>query len=175
MSLTPTAIAQSPVISLKLGQDQIGLVKTAQGISTKISFKEIVTDIICGDLYDPTRGTEGFVVQKLDKDVFIKPVTSKSISNMFVKTGENGEFTYSFDLVIVPVEQAYRIVNTVSPADRLVEAKTRPQQVRRLMTVPPMISTIPAVEVGPGNMTSATIASALTKSISVWISRPGGP
>src|SRR5215510_9783359 len=99
------------IISLTLGPNQIGQVKTAQGITTRITFPESVRDIICGDLYDGTSGKGSFVVQRIDNDVFLKPVVSKGLSNLFVKTGERGEHTYSFDLQVVSLDQAYRVVN----------------------------------------------------------------
>lgn len=113
--------AQSPVTSITLGPDQIGLVKTAQGITTRITFTEPVQEIVCGDLYDVQTGKGTFVVQRSGSperpgnDVFIKPVTSKGKSNMFVKTGENGKYTFNFDLEVVTVQQAHRVVNVISP------------------------------------------------------------
>jgi TonB family protein len=154
VTLGPIVLAQSPVVSLRLKPDQIGLVKTAQGISTRVAFREVVSEVICGDLYDPVRGTGSFVVQKLGNDVFIKPVTSKSFSNMFVRTGENGEFIYSFDLVIVPVDQAYRIVNTVNLVDSIVAASSKPQQPRRSISIPPVITSITALEAESERMKS---------------------
>ena len=105
------ARAQSPATTIALGPNQIGLVKTTQGITTRITFPDAVRDIICGDLYDANTGKGGFVVQRIDNDVFLKPVVSKGLSNLFVKTGEKGDHTYSFDLEVVQVSQAYRIVN----------------------------------------------------------------
>ena len=102
--------AQSPVTAITLSPDQIGQVKTAQGLSTRISFPEKVKEVICGDLYDAASGKGSFVIQYSDNDVFLKPIVSKGMSNMFVKTGE-GEQIYNFDLEIVPVVQAHRVVN----------------------------------------------------------------
>ena len=111
------ARAQSPATTIALGPNQIGLVKTTQGITTRITFPDAVRDIICGDLYDANTGKGGFVVQRIDNDVFLKPVVPKGLSNLFVKTGEKGDHTYSFDLEVVQVGQAYRIVNiTNAPA-----------------------------------------------------------
>jgi vacuolar-type H+-ATPase subunit H len=107
--------AQSLIVTINVGPNQIGQVKTTQGITTRMTFPEAVRDIICGDLYDPTTGKGSFVVQRIDNDVFLKPVVGKGLSNLFVKTGEKGEHTYSFDLLVVPLEQAHRVVN-VSPA-----------------------------------------------------------
>jgi vacuolar-type H+-ATPase subunit H len=103
--------AQQPAATIALAPNQIGLVKTTQGITTRITFPDAVRDIICGDLYDSNTGKGGFVVQRIDNDVFLKPVVSKGLSNLFVKTGEKGDHTYSFDLEVVPTAQAYRIVS----------------------------------------------------------------
>src|ERR1041384_1570898 len=104
------ARAQSPATTIVLGPNQTGLVKTTQGITTRITFPDVVRDIICGDLYDAATGKGGFVVQRIDNDVFLKPITPKGFSNLFVKTGEKGDRTYGFDLSIVPSEQAFRMV-----------------------------------------------------------------
>src|SRR5215217_810112 len=114
------AEGQTPVTTIALGPNQIGLVKTTQGITTRIAFPDSVKEIICGDLYDATTGKGTFVVQRSDNDVFLKPVVSKGVSNLFVKTGEKGEHIYSFDLVVVTLEQAYRMVN-------VAEAPLNPQ------------------------------------------------
>ncbi|MGA9774268.1 MAG: hypothetical protein WBV94_34890 [Blastocatellia bacterium] len=117
LTAVPAGFAQGPVKSAALTQDQIGLVRAAVGITTRISFPEVVKEIVCGDLYDPASGKGSFVVQRSDNDVFLKPVVGKGLSNLFVKTGENGEHVYNFDLTIVPVEQANRVFNIVkSPA-----------------------------------------------------------
>lgn len=116
LAISSIAHAQSPIATIALGPDQIGVVKTAVGITTRITFPEPVQEIICGDLYDAASGKGTFVVQrsgsdqKPGNDVFIKPVASKGLSNMFVKTGD-GKQTYNFDLKIVPVDQAHRVVN----------------------------------------------------------------
>jgi vacuolar-type H+-ATPase subunit H len=103
--------AQSLIINTTVGPNQIGQVKTTQGITTRVTFADTVRDIICGDLYDPATGKGSFVVQRIDNDVFLKPVVAKGVSNLFVKTGEKGEHTYSFDLLVVPLEQAHRVVH----------------------------------------------------------------
>src|ERR1041384_7544763 len=92
------ARGQTPVTTMTLGPNQIGLVKTTQGITTRIAFSEPVKEIICGDLYDASSGKGAFVVQRSDNDVFLKPVVPKGVSNLFVKTGEKGERIYCFDL-----------------------------------------------------------------------------
>ncbi|HLG14335.1 MAG TPA: hypothetical protein VJH03_07515 [Blastocatellia bacterium] len=112
------ARAQGPVTTVTLGPDQIGFVRTAQGITTRISFTEDVTEIICGDLYDPASGKGGFVVQRSGSDVFVKPIASKGMSNLFVKTGEGGKHTFNFDLLIVPTNQANRVVNVIGVSVR---------------------------------------------------------
>ena len=123
-AISSTAHAQkpTPIATLALGPDQIGVVNTAVGITTRITFPDPVQEIICGDLYDAATGKGTFVVQrsgndqKPGNDVFIKPVASKGLSNMFVKAGD-GKHTYNFDLKIVPVDQAHRVVNvTDAPA-----------------------------------------------------------
>jgi TonB family protein len=111
LSQNPT---QSQITTITLGPDQIGIVKTGPAISTRVSFREPVQDIVCGDLYDPGSGTGAFVIQRIDNDVFIKPVMPRGISNMFVKTGEKRENTYNFSLIIVPVDEAYQIVNVMN-------------------------------------------------------------
>ena len=110
-AISSIARAQSPTTTIALGPNQTGLVKTTQGITTRITFPDVVRDIICGDLYDAATGKGGFVVQRIDNDVYLKPVISKGVSNLFVKTGEKGDHTYSFDLDVVSISQAYRMVN----------------------------------------------------------------
>jgi hypothetical protein len=114
--------AQSAVTSLALGPDRIGEIKTAPGITTMIRFPDPVQEIICGDLYDAATGKGTFVVQRSGtadhpgNEVFVKPVSSKGLSNMFVKTGD-GKHTYSFDLSIVSTPQAAnRMVNVTDLA-----------------------------------------------------------
>jgi type IV secretory pathway VirB9-like protein len=110
-----SAAPQSAVATLALSADRIGEIKTAQGITTMIRFPDAVQEIICGDLYDPGTGKGTFVVQRSGpaehpgNEVFIKPVSVRGASNMFVKT--DGKRTYSFDLIIVPTTQAHRMVN----------------------------------------------------------------
>jgi hypothetical protein len=128
MLVAATAVsAQSLIITINVGPDQIGQVKTTQGITTRLTFPDTVRDIICGDLYDSATGKGSFVVQRIDNDVFLKPVVPKGLSNLFVKTGENGEHTYSFDLLIVSLDQAHRVVNVAAkaPAGGPPEAPSR--------------------------------------------------
>ena len=109
---------QTPITSISLRSDQIGLVKTAQALSTRISFPDAVKEIICGDLYDPTTGRGSFVVQRAENDVFIKPVVDKGMSNLFVKTGERSERVYNFDLSIVSAAEAVRVMNVVTATEK---------------------------------------------------------
>ena len=118
LALAPAVHAQSTVATIVLAPDQIGKVKTAQGISTRIMFPEPVSEIICGDLYDAASGKGLFVVQSSGDErqrgnsVYLKPVATKGVSNLFVTTGEKGKSnTYNFDLEIVPMAQAHRVVN----------------------------------------------------------------
>jgi vacuolar-type H+-ATPase subunit H len=50
------------------------------------------------------------------------------MSNLFVKTGDEGKNTYNFDLVIVPVAQAHRVVNVAQgqPGAQQVQAPPGP-------------------------------------------------
>jgi TonB family protein len=118
------------VITMGLGPDQIGTVKTGERLSTRLYFRETVKEVVCGDLYDPASGTGSFVIQRIERDVFIKPVVPKGISNMFVKTGEGGEHIYNFFLVIVPSEQAYMIVKVVDAPTAINSLKSRNAQSR---------------------------------------------
>jgi hypothetical protein len=111
LSLAAITPAQNPVSSLTLGPDIIGKVRTAPAITTKITFPDKVLEVICGDLYDASSGKGSFVLQTSGNDVFLKPVVPRGMSNMFVKTGDDGKHTYNFDLEIVAVAQAHRIVN----------------------------------------------------------------
>jgi hypothetical protein len=107
--------AQAQITSVTLGAEQIGTVKTAVSITTKISFPDKVSTVICGDLYDGQTGKGTFVIQQSDNDVFIKPIAPKGQSNMFVKVGD-GKKTYNFDLLVVPFNQAHRVINVIDPA-----------------------------------------------------------
>jgi hypothetical protein len=108
------AAAQKLIVTLKLDGDQIGLVSTTQGLTTRLAFPDSVKEVICGDLYDPASGKGTFVVQRSDNDVFIKPITSKGASNLFVRTGDKLHRIYNFDLSIVSFDKAYRVVNVES-------------------------------------------------------------
>ena len=110
------AQGQLSIVKVTLGPDQIAMIKTAQGITTRVSFPDPVKEIICGDLYDPSTGKGGFVVQRSENDVFLKPIPTKGMTNLFVKTGEKGDHIYNFDLTIGPVVEAHRVVNVSAPA-----------------------------------------------------------
>jgi TonB family protein len=133
--LSEVAGAQTPIVTVRLAKDQIATVKTAPGITTRLVFPEQVSEIICGDLYDPASGRGTFVIQRGGKDVFLKPVTTKGLSNMFVKTGQTEENVYSFDLMIVTADQAHRVVNVMDaqgvPVSRSMSPSTR-------ISLPPM-------------------------------------
>jgi hypothetical protein len=118
--LTSISVArpQTLIRTAAPGPDEIVPIKTAQGITTRISFPDIVKEIICGDLYDPASGHGAFVVQRGDNDVFIKPVSASGTSNLFVRIGPNPERVYTFDLLIVPASQACRVLNVVAEKNR---------------------------------------------------------
>lgn len=137
------------IITIKLGPDQIGVVKTGERLSTRLSFREPIKEVICGDLYDPGSGTGSFVVQRIDSNVFIKPVVSKGFSNMFVKVGDDGERIYNFSLVIVPPEQAYLIVNVVDPSQPISVTKNAKTKTRT--TAPPITSRIVPADLARNN------------------------
>lgn len=117
VSKTPGASPHTPITTITLGADQIGIVKTAQGITTRIVFPEKVTESICGDLYDPASGKGTFVVQNSGSDVFVKPIAAKGMSNLFVIIGDgSNKHIYSFDLNVVKGAQAHRVVNVINAA-----------------------------------------------------------
>lgn len=111
----PSASAQSAITTVFLEPDQIGLVRTGQGITTRISFPREVSEIVCGDLYDPASGKGSFVVQRSGRDVFLKPIVPRAFSNLFVKTGAKGQHVYNFDLTVVGPSEAHRVVNVSGP------------------------------------------------------------
>jgi vacuolar-type H+-ATPase subunit H len=102
-------------------------VRAAQGLTTRISFPEPVKEIVCGDLYDPQSGRGSFVVQRSDNDVYLKPVVIKGASNLFIKTGEKGERVYNFDLLIVSMAQATRVINVTDGAAKKAQPSSRPR------------------------------------------------
>ncbi len=131
LGIIPIARAQAPISSMALGPDQIGKVRTAPGITTKISFPDKVFESICGDLYDSASGKGTFVIQQSGNDVFLKPIAPRGMSNLFVKVGDNGKYTYNFDLEVVTVAQAHRVVNVTQ-----VAAPTQPGEAARHDTQP---------------------------------------
>ncbi len=133
--IVSAGLSQSLVTTMTLGRDELGLVKTSQGISTKISFPERIKEIICGDLYDPADGRGNFVIQRSDNDLFLKPVASSGISNLFVKTGESGEYTYSFELLVVPITQSFRIVN-------IANGHKNKKAVSKASALPPVVARV---------------------------------
>ena len=134
LAIVPVARAQAPITSMALGPEQIGRIRTAQGITTRITFPEPVQEIICGDLYDPTTGKGTFVAQRggtserPSNDVFIKPIAPKGMSNLFIKTGENGQHTYNFDLEVVTMAAAHRVVNVTQVGEQPSGAAPRDTQ-----------------------------------------------
>lgn len=130
---------------MTLGPNDIGGVHTASGITTRISFAETVKQIVCGDLFDPFTGRGAFVVQTNENEVYIKPVSDKGISNLFVKVGEKkgDQHIYNFDLFVVPVEQANRVVNVISAATLAAAANRKAEsedaKASKKQTGPPVL------------------------------------
>lgn len=106
------APAASGIIFVDVTPDSITTLKTAQNLITRVAFPQDAKQAICGDLFDPATNTGSFVIDHNGTDVFIKPVTGKGQTNLFVKTDQA---TYNFDLVVVPPAQAYRVVNVNLP------------------------------------------------------------
>lgn len=96
-----------PVARLASGGETIPVVRTARGVTTMLSLPEEAREAVCGDLFDPSTGAGGFVVQRSGRDLFLKPLREAGTSNLFVKTERA---TYAFELVVVPQEEAMRIV-----------------------------------------------------------------
>jgi hypothetical protein len=107
------APAANPIVFVDVTPDTITTLKTAQNLITRIAFPGEAKQAICGDLFDPATNTGSFVIDHNGSDVFIKPVTAKGQTNLFVKTDAT---TYNFDLVVVPAPQAYRVVNINLPS-----------------------------------------------------------
>lgn len=106
----PVAMSAPGIIYLSVSQDTIATIKTSQNVITRISLPEEATLAICGDLFDPATNAGSFIINRDGNDVFIKPVpAAKGQSNLFIKTKPG--ITYNFDLVVVPVAQAYRVAN----------------------------------------------------------------
>jgi TonB family protein len=133
---------QPQMITINLGPDQIGTIKTAERLLTRLIFPEPVKEIVCGDLYDSTSGSGAFVVQHIDNDIFLKPIVPKGISNLFVKVGERGERVYNFSLKIVPFDQAYFSVKVLSASEEPVRAEKAVEQTRPRSVSPPVLPDI---------------------------------
>ena len=149
-------IANPQIVTLRLGSDQIGLVKTAEKVSTRLAFGEPVKEIICGDLYDPESGIGAFVVQRIDNDVFIKPVAPRGISNMFVKAGDKGERIYNFSLLIGPIDQVNLIVKVVN-ATEIASAPNISKPPESLRIAPPINTDIKFNDGGPRNAIDSVV------------------
>src|SRR5262249_26471166 len=151
MALFVSASAESPIISLRLRQDQIAIVRTAAAITTRFVFSDQIQEVICGDLYDPGSGQGSIVIHHSGNDVFVKPVVQKGTTNMFVKAGEGGSYTYCFELVIGPMSQANWIVNVAGA--QLAPATSANRGNKRLLPPPVMdiirITMIPEVRQMP--------------------------
>jgi TonB family protein len=151
------------IVTLRLGPDQIGAVKTAEKFSTRLAFREPIKEIVCGDLYDPESGTGAFVIQRIDNNVFIKPVAPRGNSNMFVKTGERGERIYNFSLLIVPINQAHFIVNVINTSDNVSSEIKASKHLVSLPVSPPIIANIKMNEGGPDNAIGGMAAASSVK------------
>lgn len=122
LACATSAARLQAITTVSLSGDQIGQIKTAQGITTRVSFPDEVDEIICGDLYDAASGKGSFVAQRSGNDVFLKPIPAKGMSNLFVKT--RGKRVYNFDLSIVPMAQSNRVVNVSDKAAPAPAAQT---------------------------------------------------
>ncbi len=96
------------------GGDEIPVLLVARGITTMLSLPDEAREALCGDLFDPSTGAGGYVVQRSGRDLFVKPLRAAGPSNLFVKTGNA---TFSFELRVVDTASAMRIVN-VETANR---------------------------------------------------------
>lgn len=104
----PAASAsETAVVRVASGGETISTIRTARGVTTMVSLPEEAKEAICGDLFDPQSGQGGFVIQRSGKDIFLKPLRGAGQSNLFVKTERA---TYAFELTVVPVPHAMRIV-----------------------------------------------------------------
>jgi hypothetical protein len=113
----PTAAARTNqgIVTIEVTPDSIATIRVAPGVITRVALPEQAKTAVCGDLFDATTNTGSFIINNDGKDVFIKPVSSKGASNLFIKTEAN---VYAFDLVVVPVAQAFRVVNVNQPSYR---------------------------------------------------------
>jgi Skp family chaperone for outer membrane proteins len=108
-----TPAASAGIVFVDVTPDTIVTIRTAQNVITRVALPEEAKEAICGDLFDAASNTGSFVINKSGNDVFIKPVNSKSQTNLFVKTETS---VYNFDLVVVPSAQAHRVVNVNLPS-----------------------------------------------------------
>jgi TonB family protein len=152
---------QPRVITLTLGRDQIALVKTAPGLATRMTFPEQINEIICGDLYDPSSGKGNFVVQHSGNDLFIKPIGTRGTSNLFVKTAVSNEYIYSFDLQIVDLNQAHRIVNVLNAQRSVAAVKSR----EPLPPAPPLIKKLDSIGFSPVALLSASLPAPVSRDL----------
>ena len=104
--------ASTGIIFVDVTPDTITTIRTAQNLITRVALPREAKQAICGDLYDATTNTGSFVVDHNGNDVFIKPISGKGQTNLFIKTEQE---VYNFDLVVVPAPQAYRVVNVNLP------------------------------------------------------------
>ena len=107
-----TTASSAGIVFVDVTPDTIVTVRTAQNVITRVALPEEAKEAICGDLFDAASNTGSFVINKSGNDVFIKPVNTKSQTNLFVKTDSS---VYNFDLVVVPPAQAHRVVNVNMP------------------------------------------------------------
>lgn len=122
-----------------LAQDEIGVIKTGPGFCTRISFPDDVAEVFCGDLYDPATGKGNFVLQSSGKDIFLKPIATSGISNLFVKVGKGRSQVYNFELRIVPALEANLIVRVIEASNDATV--TQPER-KRVAPMPPRLPTI---------------------------------
>jgi TonB family protein len=118
-----------------------------------MTFPEQINEIICGDLYDPGSGKGNFVVQHSGNDLFIKPIGTKGTSNLFVKTTVSREYIYSFDLQIVDLNQAHRIVNVLNAQRSVAAVNIR----EPLPFAPPLIKKLDSIGFSPVAFLSANL------------------
>lgn len=113
------ASAQTQVSSVTLGPEQVATIKTTLNNSTRIAFPDTVGEIVCGDLYDAESGKGSFVIQrsgtadKPGRDVYVKPIAQKGMTNMFVTTASGK--TYNFSLIVVPANQYHMVISVLDP------------------------------------------------------------
>lgn len=124
---TDTPPPNNGIISVNADAMTITTIKTAQNVITRVAFSREAKEAICGDLFDAASNTGSFIITKSGTDVFIKPVTTKAQTNLFIKTDSE---IYNFDLVVVPATQAYRVVNVNMPA-YMVQIEKRKAEAER--------------------------------------------